>query len=284
MALTKSKTIGLISIIAWSGYMLWCVVNQSGLYAYLLNLEFEMFDGYYPLYTGLLLWGIPTGILAGKFFPEQMVKLNQAPTNDNDEISKLTSRKGLFKWLSILTVLAGTALMYFGFQMDTSGKTPDSIDLVALGSDAPPRGFVEIEGIALTDIIMGIEETINEYSTIIAYAPIVPADDTVGYGEGHAPFKYFQRVETYGSTPGEGLFNKVGVLKRQPLPAMVRSWYEKEGINIAKETYILSGGKDSMQDTILTAGALSIVVALFSMAIFFGIIMRVRKLRKALAE
>jgi len=157
---------------------------------------------------------------------------------------------------------------------------PPVIDFASL-SEKPPRGFVEIEGIVVTDAMTGIEETIDTYTEYIVYAPIVATDATEG-GTEAAPFKYFQKIQSR-NTPSEGLFDRVGYLKRAALPILVREAYAEAGIIVAKETYVLDSSALDWRGTLFMIATLAGIAGFILSMLWLMYLGVLRRLRKAAA-
>lgn len=280
----------------WTAYMAYSFLTQSGLYAAAVSWQSSTFGSYDPILTILGMWLVPTIIALFIAFPKSFAAAAEAnygnadqDTTEGDpaesvEIDRLGTNIRIFGWAMPLCLLVVGGATAIGLKLPSGHAAPTVIDMATLGDSAPAKGRIQLEGTAITDAMMGIEEDMDGSITISAFVPIVATGTEENAGSAAAPFQYFQKVETRGTDPAPSLFNRVGYLKQQALPVLVREGYEEYGIAVAKKTFVLDSSALNMRETLFMTAALAGVFLIIIFAIWLGFIIRRARLRKALRQ
>jgi len=293
--LTNKKIIAILFVVGWTAYMAYAVLNQTGLYALAISLQDNLFGAYDPIWTVILMWLVPVTVAAYHISPAAFHPAAaqagdignpdaEHPTPEAAELARMGTVIRVTGWSILVGALATAACVGVGMKMPVGHEDPVVIDIATLTDSEPPRGRVEIQGRVLFDAMTWIEEEGDSSTTITAYVPIVAAGKDLGGGSNGGPFRFFQKVQTYGSEPTEAFFDRIGYLKPEVLPVLLRDVYEENGMELAKRTYVLDGSALNWRETMFVSGGVIGMISVMVFAVWIGLLIRRRRLRKAVTS
>lgn len=239
-----------------SGYMIWGVAYDAGLYRWLADLQVARTGGYYPKWTAIL----PALLLASPalWYLRRQADIARAsqPAGPAAEAARMgrTARN-----LGIAGVLAG--LIGFGAFVYSQGVPDGSepavpFDVAALGTGAPvPAHKIRISGEIDPQATTGVTETGGSADSSTLYAGFRPR----GGGAKDAPFSLFIERRMGGAAEAATLQgfmpDQDGYLVENGLPALALRDLEARGIRVASPHYVLRPGDDTRREPYYVAAA-----------------------------
>jgi len=257
------------------GWAWWEYSHYSGLYRWLAEWQIARWGSYEQVWTA----AVPAFILTIPSFRvlRQRELLNQAALIAGDDPVPILRRvrTGMLICGVILTLVAGGAYLW-SQRLPAPSDPPATIDLVALGSTAPPTGSAIFARAAPdTDRALQMEEAFRSRSADIDHQTIYVPVLAEGAAK-DAPVRFFIDRASYAfadskEAPRTNIFladHMQGVLVENGLPADVVAAFEKRGVAIAAPHYLMTtnsvGGRQNYYITAALAGFTAFILFLLS--------------------
>jgi len=241
-----------------AGYMIWCVVNEAGLYRWLADLEVAQFGGYYPKWTAIL----PALLLSSPalWYLRRQAEIAQAsqPTGPAAEGARLSRSARNLGMIGVAAGLIGVGAYVWSQTLPGGSEEAIPFNVSVLGTGAPvPTHKIRITGEVDPDATTGVTESGGATDNATMYAGF-RADGAAGAKD--APLTLFVERRMGGSadaTTLQGFMpDQEGYLVENGLPALALRDLEARNIRIATPHYVLRPGDTTRRDPYYIAAAL----------------------------
>lgn len=267
-----NKVLLLILSIFWialvSGYMIWGVISDAGLYRWLAELQVARFGAYYPKWTAIL----PALILCSPalWYLRHLADKAKAmaPAGPAAEAQRMGRTARNIAIAGVLAGLIGLGAFILSQSVPDGSEEALPFNAAVLGTGAPvPAHKVRITGDVDPDAITGVTETGGRSDRSILYAGFRPE----GAAAKDAPIGLFVERNISGSAAAatsQGFMpDQDGYLVENGLPALALSDLEARGIPVASPHYVLRPGGDTRREPYYIAAALGGFLCLACLAV-----------------
>lgn len=288
--MTANRNLGLLAlswlwIAAIVGYMVWGMINEAGLYRWLVDLQVRQWGSYSPKLTvvlPMLVLGAPAWVVLRRRAQEVDAAVEaQGPVAK----ARRSRRVALIMLLAGFVSLAiGAGAYWLSAGVPDGNEPARPFDVAAWTSGPPPTHRVNIRGDI--DPEAGVTMTEQGFGADDAYAYVGFRPE--GATDKNAPHRIFVRRRTgSASDPAVAqmfLPDQEGYLRENALPDMARQDLEARGVRLADPYYVLESAGAAPRDTYYIAGALGGVLGfIFVLVGLIGLLQAGRAERAALA-
>jgi len=257
-------------------YGLWSWFFQAGLYAFLIRLLVNNADIYYPLITGLVMCAL-LAIIPLVFNFSNNKRRHEYQLRYEELKSKL--RKSTV-WLALITMIfiSLTAAAYT-LSNNVVGKNQQTlkIDLANYQAQSLWLKKVSLNGVALTDSATVTTESDQDGNEVyVRYTPIVTSKRS------KEPIRFVEalRADTTSQVAKQNV-SLTGFVKPSALPVLIKDSLKKDGLVLAKRTYLISAQAFNAQSFFYTATIILGLISLLLIAWLVTVLFRNRtKLRE----
>lgn len=269
------KSVCILLTGALTVYCAWSWFFQTGLYAFLIRLQANTFDIYFPIVTGMSMWFflalIPLAYgFGGKKKHEYQLKYHELQQH----------LKGRTRWLALwVVVFAGLAGGAYYLSIDAPDDNQEVIQIDLSNYQEQSLWFkkVSLKGVALTDSSTITEESGKRGQRHFArYTPIA-ADK-----QSNEPIRF---IEAFNSDSIERVSRErvslTGFVIPTVLPVLIQDSLKKDGLLLADRTYLIGNHVFSAQTSLYIAAA---ILGLISFFLLVGLIVSPFHNRRKLKE
>lgn len=241
-----------------AGYMIWCLINDAGLYRWLADLEVAQFGGYYPKWTAIL----PALLLCSPalWYLRRQAEIAQAtqPTGPAADGARLGRSARNLAMIGVATGLIGTGAYVWSQTLPDGSEEAVPFNVSVLGTGAPvPTHKIRITGDVDPDATTGVTESGGAVDNATMYAGF-RAEGAAGAKD--APLNLFVERRMGGSADAavlQGFMpDQEGYLVENGLPSLALRDLETRNIRIATPHYVLRPGNTTRRDPYYIAAAL----------------------------
>jgi len=233
-----------IVIIIFTAYCAWTWFFQIGLYATLIRFQTNNLGVYFPIVTGMLIWGIPLFFLI-------IYGFSKHKNGDGEFNSSSTRResKGGTRWLGILTLLfmglSGSAY-YLSLDAPDDHQQTITIDLKNFKDQSLWFKKVSLNGTPLNSSAINIKEHGKRATKFFTrYTPIAVSKTS------DQAIRFIHSSNTDSKEViDKARVSMVGFVVPTVLPVLVRDSFEADGIKLADRTYLIGDSVFSAQITL----------------------------------
>lgn len=149
------KTGAIAIALAWTAYIGYCVLNQSGLQAFFISLENRIFGAYEPVLTAILLWLVPILIVLARVVPEWVLPAAEIEVDPNGsdptgqtaeraEIARLSKSIPFVGWTLVIGMLVAAGATFAGPPTGKRAALPVLVREVyeEAGINVPARTYI----------------------------------------------------------------------------------------------------------------------------------------------
>jgi hypothetical protein len=269
---------------AWFAYVIYAWITYSGVWRRAAQWELDHLGSYDEKLTFIVVLFVPSLAVGSlvylvlKLFPVEAAATASRPAAPLRTMQALIDPAKAPKQMAIVAIVAALigigsgALGYIEMQQPV---TFEPIDLA--GPAAPQTRHATLRGVAQTGTILVLKETLNGHVTETSYLPLTGPSWRRG-----EPVAFFLRPRgnVYVDRDGAKVFDPQtrpfpvetqGTLFRNGLPGLVQAEFEKRGIVMAHDTFVVDPKVDADLDVYFVIalggliGALVMALAAFLM-------------------
>lgn len=240
-----------------SGYMVWGVVYDAGLYRWLADQQIARFGAYYPKLTAIL----PALLLCAPalWFLRRQADIAQAsqPSGPAAEGARMGRSARNMAIAGVAAGLIGFGAWIYSQTLPDGSEEAIAFNVSVLGTGAPvPAHKIRVTGTVDPDATTGVTETGGGTDNATLYAGFRPD----GADAKDAPISLFiqrriggsaEAATAQGFTPDQD-----GYLIENGLPALALRDLEARRIRVASPHYVLRPGDDTRREPYYVAAAL----------------------------
>jgi hypothetical protein len=263
---------------AWFAYVIYGWITYTGVWRWLAEWELQRFGSYGDKETLLTLIVGPIIVMAAPVWV--IDRLRPGTFDAPNPVRVVPAANSSFSVGKMLGIIAGVALLvgsaagFIGYQKSQTPVTFETVDLAQGGG--PHSRHVALAGIARTDAIVVLEKTLNGSKSEETYLPVTPPNwhkgDPVSFflmprGNGYAGNGGFQFYQA-GTRPFA--IQQTGTVFSDGLPGLVRTEFERRGVVMASEVFVLDTKVDADLEIyfgIAFASGLCLLVILMTLVI-----------------
>jgi hypothetical protein len=257
-------------------YMVWGLINQAGLFAWLAELQLRQWGNYQEKLTVTL----PSLVLvspAAWYLRRHALRRQALAASVPDPVAAAGRQRRLAGWFAIagIAVLATAGGVYaFSQTVPDGSEPPVPFDAATLGAGPVPTGRVQVRGTVDPDVSTGVTETTGGSLERTTFYVGFRAD---GETDKEAPFRLFIKRSTGTGPPSayQGFLpEQDGYLFRNGLPGLALRDLQGRGVRVADPYYVLgSGGGVGRRETwyivASLAGIFGFMLLVVAPAIYF---------------
>lgn len=256
-----------------SGYMIWGVVYDAGLYRWLADQQIARTGAYYPKWTAIL----PALLLCAPalWYLRRQADIAEAsqPPGPAAEGARMGRNARNMAIAGIAAGLIGFGAWVYAQTVPDGSEEALPFNVAVLGTGAPvPAHKIRVTGAVDPDATTGVTETGGGTDSATLYAGFRPD----GADAKDAPFSLFIQRRMGGSADAataQGFMpDQDGYLVENALPALALRDLQARGIRVASPHYVLRPGDDTRREPYYIAAALGgllgvvcLIVALIGM-------------------
>ena len=246
-----------------SAYIVWGLVNESGLYAWLVDWQLAQWGQYYPKLTG----AVPILVLGAPAFwyirrRDQEKRASLAAEGSAAEARAQGRNARLFALAGLVLMAVGGGAYLLSQSVPDENAPPAPFDAATLGTAPAPQGRVQIRGEVDPNVGTSIQERDRTTDTTTVYVAFRPDGDN---SPKDAPWRLF--VQRHTGSAADAVPTQIfmpdqdGWLVENGLPSLARRDLESRGIRVADPHWVLeprAGG--TPRDTYYIVAALGLFV------------------------
>lgn len=250
------RTAMLVSILwiaAVSFYMLWAVIQEAGLYRWLIEFQLAQWGSYAPKWSAilpaLLLCAPALWYLRARAEAEQA----NAPPGPVEIAGRMRRNAGWMALAGLAAGLIGAGAYGWSLKLPDGSEPPVPLDLARLATERAPAGRVRVTGNVDPDASSSLVES-DRYGEDTTFYAAFRADAAAK----DAPVVLFiARATGGGPVTAQGfLAEQDGFLIENGLPSMVRDDLVARGVRLAEPHYVLRTGRDTRREPFYITAAL----------------------------
>jgi len=241
-----------------SGYMIWGVVYDAGLYRWLADLQIARTGGYYPRWTAIL----PALLLCAPalWYLRRQADAAQAsqPAGPAAHAARIGRTARNMASAGVIAGLIGLAAYVYAQTVPDGSEDAVPFNVSVLGTGAPvPAHRIRVTGAVEPDATTGVTESGGGTDEGTLYAGFRPDGAT---GAKDAPLSLFVERRVGGAADAATLQgflpDQDGYLVENGLPALALRDLEARGIQVARPHYVLRTAAAAPRDPYYIAAAL----------------------------
>lgn len=240
-----------------SGYILWGVVYDAGLYRWLAEQQIARFGAYYPKWTAIL----PALLLCAPalWYLRRQADIAEAsqPPGPAAQGARMGRRARNMAFAGVAAGLIGLGAWAYSQTLPDGSEAALPFNVAMLGTGAPvPAHKIRVIGAVDPDATTGVTESGGGTDSATLYAGFRPD----GADAKDAPFALFIERRMGGGADAatrQGFMpDQDGYLIENGLPALALRDLEARGIRVASPHYVLRPGDGTRREPYYVAAAL----------------------------
>jgi len=246
--------VSILWIAAVSFYMLWAVIQEAGLYRWLIEFQLARWGSYAPKWSAIL----PALLLCSPalWYLRARAEAEQAaapPPGPAEIAGRMRRNAGWMALTGLVAGLIGAGAYGWSLNLPDGSEPPVPLDLARLATEGAPTGRVRVTGSVDPELSSSLVET-DRYGEDTTFYVGFRADGAAK----DAPVALFiARATGGGPVTAQGfLAEQDGFLIENGLPSLVRDDLLARGVRLAEPHYVLQAGSDTRREPFYIAAAL----------------------------